>query len=96
MARGVIYCMGGLCDGKSYVIWRKVLCSTGYGETLVGNDSRRLAVSELAQIGRYFRTQFIATSRKQDASLPRIGDNSGKSATWANRYQSLLLWRLVS
>lgn len=45
--RDILLYMVGLGGVKTYMVWRNVIYSTGYGETLIDNDRLRLAVSEL-------------------------------------------------
>ena len=74
--REIISCMERLCDITAYVIWNIVLYFAGYGETLVGNDKRRLAASELEQIERYLWNLPSGTSRKKNTCIERSGESS--------------------
>ena len=64
--REIIYCTDGLFDSKTYMVCRSMLYSAGYGETLIGNDRRHFATSELEQIDRYSRSLVFETPRKTE------------------------------
>ena len=67
--REIICCAAGICNRWAYRIWRNMIYTVGYAETMIGEPHRHLATSELEQAGRYFWNLVFGTSRKDMRSI---------------------------